>query len=156
MQNSAQKERELLISALESDENLLKPKQTYKQLDRILKAWASWGNTDNFIRKMFKLGLELPRIKESNDNGYDKHETPEFDEGFLNWFDDLVHTLKPQQADLIKGHAKHLIMLDKVFHGDRKRKERWAKKWGRSQRTYNNQLKAARELLMIGVLKRLG
>lgn len=143
----SEKERELVVAALESDEGLVNRRKMLKQLDRLLEAWRIYSNRKKEIAKMLKPKSSLGQIARTANatNNVFNDDISGFDQAYLQWFDELIQSLEPEQKSLL-GYE--------IFSKERNRADLWARYWGVTSRTYYNLLSETRDQLVLAVVGR--
>lgn len=127
-------DNQILLEALEEQHRQgVIAKASKVALDNLLRAWCHWSNNKREIRGMLKVGkpLTAPSKKESLSN---------YEEAHLIWFDEMIQKFKPCDISLIRYESFH--------KGDRTRKDKWAKQWKVTPRTYDNHWKSIRSKLI--------
>ena len=129
-----------MLDAIEDNPNIIKSRVVRDSLDDILQAWGRANSRGLHIRKMFRVTSPLRIITGSSPSVFDKPHTPVYDEIYLDWFDGLIMSLTDQERSVINFE---------VFRKrDRKRADKWAKRWNKSVATYYRRLKKIREYLV--------
>lgn len=136
-------DRQTLIDALESDSGLVMYRRASDQLDRLLVAWRHEYDARKFIRRMFRIKNSF-KYKAPSD--HDRAESREFCIEYIEWFNGLVESLPDESKDIVKREAQS--------PKDRHRADKWAAKWGKSQRTYYNRLRDVREFLVAAISRK--
>lgn len=136
-------ERHLIVEALEADVGLVSHRKMVAILDRSLDAWRRWSSSKSFIYKLLRI---KSNSKYRAPSAAGKVDPNDFDEDYLIWFDGLIFSLNPELKSVVRYE---------VFHrNNRNRADEWAEEWGKSQRTYYNRLRDAREMLITAMINR--
>ena len=141
-------ERQVMIDVLEAEPGLVRSRQLLQTLDDVLDAWRHYSNRHVFIKRMFRLVSMIGIVAGPSGtvSFHDGPQKPIYDVAYLDWFDGLIMSLRPEQKSLINYE---------VFHKkDRRRAEKWARKWGYSQRTYYNRLSETRGQMIMAMVNK--
>lgn len=146
-------ERTLLIDALQSDARLTSYREVSERLNRVLVAWLRDSNPIKEIARLVGVKTSLQGRYKASDLFADIN-PGEFDAGFLDWFDELLISLKPWQNEMMKYEAIHYATKERG-HGMRNRADIWANKYSDfTVKDYHPILRDTREQIVIAILNK--